>query len=122
MSEDEQKDWPNCVFYPKDVKCPVRFEMTASSSVVKKIIEPLKKFDDRQVAMQMGKDMMEGLFKASGMEWSVLAAFCHICPYKFKKDTEHHQKALEEGVKALRVAQAQLKDRVNQGSHPHNEF
>ena len=83
--EDEKKDWPTCVFY-RDVKCPVRFEMAASTSV-KKIIEPLKpKFDDRTTGMEIGKSMMEGVMKAMGMEWSFLAAFCHICPLKFRED------------------------------------
>lgn len=86
--EDEKKDWPNCVFYPDEIRCPVRFSMVSSSSM-KKIMEPLTpKFDDRTAGMEIGKSMMEGVMKASGMEWSVLAAFCHICPLKLKKETE----------------------------------
>jgi len=90
--EDEHKDWPKCVFY-HDIKCPVRKEMAATTlgDMLKPFAKPQTKFDDRQAAMEIGKDMMEGVFKAAGMTWSFLAAFCHICPLKFKKDHESLQ-------------------------------
>jgi len=89
MSENHtEKDWPACVFYPDNIKCPVRFSMTSSSSM-KKILGPsMPKFDDRTAGMEIGKSMMEGIMKAAGMEWGVLASFCHICPLKYKQDQE----------------------------------
>jgi len=85
--KDENKDCPNCVFYPDNIKCPVRFSIVSSGSM-KKIIQPpsTPKFDDRTTGMEIGKNVMEGIMKATGMEWSVLAAFCHICPFKYQED------------------------------------
>jgi len=84
--QEEKKDWPVCVFYPDDIKCPVRFAIVSSSSV-KNIMKPATpKFDDRTTGIEIGKSMMEGVMKAVGMEWSVLASFCHICPLKFRED------------------------------------
>jgi len=86
QEKTEEDEWPRCVFYPDDIKCPVRFSIVSSSSM-KKIMEPkMAKFDDRTTGMEIGKSMMEGMMKAIGMEWSVLAAFCHICPFKYKED------------------------------------
>lgn len=76
---EESKDYPECVFL-EEVKCKVRMEIQASSKI-KKLMEPLKKkFDDRAVAVQIGKDMMEGIIQALGHEWNSLAMFCHVCP------------------------------------------
>ena len=80
--DDEKKDWPNCVFYPKEIKCPVRYEMR--SGIDKYIKGPplMKGTDEAQVVMKIG-EAFKGIFQS---EWMVLHAFCQICPLKFQKD------------------------------------
>ena len=57
------EEYPECVFL-EAIKCRVRYEIQ-SSSKIKNLMEPFKKFDDRAVAMQVGKDMMKGMLQAS---------------------------------------------------------
>ena len=86
-----KESFPECVFL-EGVKCRVRAEIQ-SSSRVEKLMEPFKKFDDRAVAMQIGKDMMKGVLEALGYEWASLAAFCHICPtLREEVDRRFHDK------------------------------
>jgi len=79
--EDEQKDWPNCVFYPDEVKCPVRREMGRN---IDKYVKPplLKGTDEAQMVMKM----VEPLKAFFGNEWMYLHTFCQMCPVKFRED------------------------------------
>jgi len=105
--EDEQKDWPNCVFYD-DIKCPVRKEIR-STRALDEMFKPLPKFDDRQAAMQVGRDMMKGVVEAMGFEWSFLAGFCHICPFKVRIDRAVLAKSLEREMAVMKVVKEELK-------------
>jgi len=104
--EQEKKDWPNCVFY-EEVKCPVRKEMQVATSL-DDMFKPLTKFDDRQAAMQVGKDMMKGVVQALGFEWTGLAGFCHICPFKMRVDRAVLAKSLEETMAVIKVVRQEL--------------
>jgi len=106
--QDEKKEWPSCVFYD-GVKCPVRKEMQATTAL-DDVLKPLTKFDDRQAAMQVGKDMMKGVVQALGFEWTSLAGFCHVCPFKMRIDRALLAKSLEETMAAMKVVKEQLRE------------
>jgi len=102
--KDEQKDWPNCVFYP-NVKCHVRHEIRGG--FIDKYVKPFEKgTDEAQIILKIG-DAMKQMFSS---EWMVLHAYCQICPFKVRIDRAVLAKALEETMAVMKVVKEQLRE------------
>jgi len=97
-----EETYPECVFF-EGVRCRVRHEIQVSSKY-RKLIKPFtEKFDDRNVAMEIGKDLIEGMSTALGLEWNTLAAFCHVCPVLKEEMDKRYQKRMEKLAKMAKM-------------------